>query len=231
MDIQNPTAEPAYQQLKAYVLSMIESEQWRAGAMIPTEQDLCKEFALSRMTVNRALRELVTEGVLTRVRGRGTFVTDRRHQSTLIEIRSIADEIRGRGNVHSSKVLSLERTKDPMALQMLEMPPGSTAFHSLIVHFENDVPVQLEDRHVNSLVFPDYINQDFEAQTPNEYLTRLAPAQGAQYWVTARVATAAVRQALMMEIGEPCLVLHRRTKATDVVLWHPASRYEFSGGF
>lgn len=236
MERKGTTAAPAYQQLKGYVLKMIESGQWRSGEMIPTEQSLSKEFSLSRMTVNRALRELMTEHVLTRVRGRGTFVSDRRYQSTLIEIRSIADEIRDRGDAHSSKVLVLEPTEDVTVLQTLEMPPGSTAFHSRIVHFENDVPIQLEDRYVNGLVFPDYLNQDFETQTPNEYMTRLAPAQSAKYWVTARTATAAVRHALGMPIGEPCLVLQRRTWvrgqiATDVTLWHPASRYELSGRF
>ncbi|CAG9250698.1 histidine utilization repressor [Paraburkholderia caribensis] len=236
MEIKGTTVAPAYQQLKGYVLKMIETGQWRAGDMIPTEQSLSKEFALSRMTVNRALRELMTEHVLTRVRGRGTFISDRRYQSTLIKIRSIADEIRDRGDKHSSKVLVLESTRDATVLQSLEMPTGTPAFHSRIVHFENDVPIQLEDRYVNSMVFPDYLTQDFEAETPNEYMTRLAPAQGAQYWVTARPSNAMVRHALLMPIGEPCLVLQRRTRvrgkiATDVTLWHPASRYELSGSF
>jgi GntR family histidine utilization transcriptional repressor len=231
-----PTSTPAYQQLKTHVLTMIETEEWRRGDMIPTEESLAKEFGLSRMTVNRALRELVTERVLTRVRGCGTFVADTRYESTLIEIRSISEEIKSRGDEHTSKLLLLEPTRDPVVLQTFELSAGDAAFHSRIVHFENDVPIQLEDRHVNGLVFPGYLDQDLEAQTPNEYMTSIAPAQGVQYWVTARQAPSAVRQALKMAIGEPCLVLHRRTRArgkvaTDVVLWHPASRYQLSGQF
>jgi GntR family histidine utilization transcriptional repressor len=231
-----PTSTPAYRQLKAHVLKMIETEEWRGGDMIPTEESLAKEFGLARMTVNRALRELVTERVLTRVRGSGTFVADTRYESTLIEIRSISEEIKSRGDRHTSKLLLLERTHDPLVLQTLELSTNDPAFHSRIVHFENDVPIQLEDRHVNGLVFPEYLDQDFEAQTPNQYMTGIAPAQGVQYWVTARQAPSAVRQALKMAIGEPCLVLHRRTKArgkiaTDVMLWHPASRYQLSGAF
>ncbi|MGH8781637.1 UTRA domain-containing protein [Paraburkholderia sp.] len=236
MNKKPPSLAPAYQQLKAYVLRMIETETWRGGDMISTEEALAKEFGLSRMTVNRAMRELVTERVLMRIRGRGTFIADTRYQSTLIEIRSIAEEIKSRGDQHTSKVLLLEQTHDPVTLQTLELPHDALAFHSRIVHFENDVPIQLEDRNVNGIVFPDYIDQNFELQTPNEYMTRMAPAQGAQYWVTARQAPATVRQILKMAIGEPCLVLHRRTRvrgciATDVVLWHPASRYQFSGQF
>ena len=232
----SPTSAPAYQQLKDYVLLQIESEKWRAGDMIPSEQKLAQEFGLARMTVNRALRELATERLLMRIRGAGTFVVDTRYQSTLVEILSIAEEIKGRGNQHTSEVLLLERTADAQVLEVFELPPDGLAFHSRIVHFENKVPIQLEDRHVNGLLFPDYINQDFQAQTPNEYMTGLAPAQGVQYWITARQTTAAARQALRMPIGEPCLVLHRRTwvrgkVATDVQLWHPASRYQLSGKF
>ncbi|AME28449.1 histidine utilization repressor (plasmid) [Burkholderia sp. PAMC 28687] len=228
------TAAPAYQQLKDYVRKMIDTGQWRLNDMIPTELSLASEFSLSRMTVHRALRELVSENLLTRVRGRGTFVADRRHQATLIEIHSIADEIRARGDVHRAKVLLVESTQDAAVLQTLELPQFGTAFHSRIVHFENDVPIELEDRYVNSLVFPDYLDQNFEMETPNEYMMRVAPAQGAHYWVTARKASAMVRQALMMPIGEPCLVLRRQTNAlgqiaSDVTLWHPASRYKLSG--
>jgi GntR family histidine utilization transcriptional repressor len=225
---------PAYQQLKAYVLNMIETGEWRAGDMIPSEEGLAKEFGLSRMTVNRSMRDLVTERVLTRVRGSGTFVAGNRCESTLIEIKSIADEIRSRGDRHTSKVLLLEQTQEPAILDILGLPSDGLAFHSRIVHFENDVPIQFEDRTVNGRLFPEYLHQDFAAQTPNEYMTKVASAQAAQYWVTARQATAMVRQSLKMSIGEPCLVLHRRTwvrgeVATDVVLWHPASRYQLSG--
>lgn len=231
-----PTSVPAYQQLKDYVLEQIESSQWRAGDVIPGEHELARQFGIARGTVNRALRELVTDRVLMRVQGAGTFVTDRRYQSTLIEIRSIAEEIKSRGDTHTSEVLLLEKTDDPKVIDTLELPADGLAFHSRIVHFENGVPIQLEDRHVNGALFPDYLAQDFARQTPNEYMTRVAPAQSVQYWITSRQASATARQVLRMPIGEPCLVLHRRTwargqVATDVILWHPASRYQLSGKF
>jgi GntR family histidine utilization transcriptional repressor len=67
-------------------------------------------------------------------------------------------------------------------------------------------------------------------------MTSVAPAQGVEYWITARQASVPARQALRMPIGEPCLVLHRRTLvrgkvATDVLLSHPGSRYQLSGKF
>jgi GntR family histidine utilization transcriptional repressor len=175
-----PTSAPAYQQLKDYILQKIESEEWRAGDMIPSEPKLAAEFGVARMTVNRAMRELVTQRVLMRIRGAGTFVTDTRYQSTLIEILNIAEEIKSRGHQHTSEVLLLERTSAPEALEALQLPPDGHAFHSRIVHFENKVPIQFEDRHASGVLFPDYINQDFRALTPNDYMTSLAPAQGVE---------------------------------------------------
>lgn len=227
---------PAYVQIKDYVRRQIESGTWPMGSLIPSEHDLVKQFGVSRMTVHRALRELTADQVLNRVQGAGTFVTGQKYQSTLIEIKSIAEEIKGRGDEHSSEVLILERTTDAKALAALELPDDAYAFHSRIVHFENGVPIQLEDRYVNPRLYPHYLEQDFRIITPNEYMTREAALQRAEYVITARLPDAVARHRLQMDIGDPCLVLHRRTwaheqVATDVTLWHPGSRFQFSGRY
>ncbi|SCK14598.1 histidine utilization repressor [Vogesella sp. LIG4] len=223
----------AYAQIKNYVRKQIESGVWPNGSLIPSEHDLVKQFSVSRMTVHRALRELTAEQVLTRIQGAGTFVSAQKYQSTLIEIKSIAEEIKNRGDVHSSEVLILECTDDSKALAALGLPAGP-AFHSRIVHYENEVPIQLEDRYVNPKLYPHYLEQNFTLITPNEYMTREAPLQRAEYVITATMPDATVRHRLRMDIGTPCLVLHRRTwahnqVATDVTLWHPGTRYQFSG--
>lgn len=229
-------AVPAYLQIKEQVRSQIDEHVWRAGEMIPSEHEMSKQYGVSRMTVSRALRELTDEQVLVRIQGAGTFVSAQRYQSTLVEIKSIAEEIRARGDRHSSEVLLLERTQAAEALSALELPADSHAFHSRILHFENEVPLQLEDRYVNPILYPAYLEQDFQRITPNEYMTREAPLQRAEYAINARMPTAAVRRWLLMDVGEPCLVLSRRTwalekVATSVTLWHPGSRYRLTGHF
>jgi GntR family transcriptional regulator, histidine utilization repressor len=104
------------------------------------------------------------------------------------------------------------------------------------VHFEENEPIQFEDRYVNPAVFPEYLKQDFTQQTPNQYMVRIAPIQRAEYRIYAQQADAATRRLLNMEIGEPCLLLWRRTwvgtqVATAVTLAHPANRFQFSGSF
>ncbi|MPW20315.1 histidine utilization repressor [Paraburkholderia sp. CNPSo 3157] len=226
-------ALPAYEQIKRYVIAQIEEGVWKPGGLIPSEAELVKEFGVARMTVSRALRELTTERVLTRVQGSGTYVAPQRYESTVLEIRNIADEIAARGHRHSARVLALESSDDPLAVDALGLAKGPI-FHSRIVHYEEAEPIQYEDRYVNPRVFPEYLDQDFTAETPNHYMVRLAPIQRAEFRIYAQKPDAHVRRHLMMEIGEPCLMLWRRTwvgehVATSVQLWHPASRFHLAG--
>lgn len=69
------------------------------------------QFGFSRMTINRALRELTDEGLLVRLQGVGTFVAEPKGQSALFEVRSIAAEIVARHHQHRCEVLLLEETR------------------------------------------------------------------------------------------------------------------------
>lgn len=230
-------AVPAFQRIKDHVLQQIHSGVWQEGQAIPSEAALVKQFNVARMTVNRALRELSDERTLTRVQGSGTFVAQQKYQATLVELRNIADEIAARGHRHRGELQRLERCKvDTALLRQFELNAAPHLFHSVVVHFENDVPIQVEDRYVNPAVAPDYLSQDFASQTPNAYLVRVAPLQGVNFSIEASMPTAEVADLLRMETSEPCLVLRRRTRSQGQVasvsaLWHPASRYQFAGSF
>jgi len=230
-------AVPAFQRIKDHVLQQIHSGVWQEGQAIPSEAALVKQFNVARMTVNRALRELSDEKTLTRVQGSGTFVAQQKYQATLVELRNIADEIAARGHRHRGELQRLERSKvDTALLRQFELNAAPHLFHSVVVHFENDVPIQVEDRYVNPAVAPDYLSQDFASQTPNAYLVRVAPLQGVNFSIEASMPTPEVAELLRMEVTEPCLVLRRRTRSQGQVasvsaLWHPASRYQFAGSF
>lgn len=228
---------PIFQRIKDYLLAEIAAGTWKEGDVIPSEQALVKQFGVSRMTVNRAVRELTAEQVLTRRQGSGTYVAQQKYQATLLEIKSIADEVRARGHAHRSSLQQLERVRasDLMAKQF-ELAPGHPLFHSVIVHFENGVPIQVEDRWVNPQCAPDYMEQDFAHITPNEYLMQAAPLQGATYSIEALAAPRDIADMLAIDTRQPCLVLRRQTRsggltASLVTMWHPGHRYQFAGAF
>lgn len=228
---------PAYQAIKDHILARIDSGEWGEGCLIPSENELARQFNVARMTVNRALRELTDAQVLTRTKGAGTYVAPPKYQSTLVEIRSIAEEIRARGHQHSAVVLTLESIQATATLAVeMQLPLGSAVFHSCLLHLENEQPVQYEERWVNPALAPDYLAQDFTQITPNEYLVRVAPLQRVEYRIEATLPSAAICQDLAMARGEPALLLHRRTWSLGTIaavanLWHPGNRYQFTGHF
>ena len=230
-------ALPAYQAIKEHILARIDAGEWVEGALIPSENELARQFNVARMTVNRALRELTDAQVLTRTKGAGTYVAPPKYQSTLVEIRSIADEIATRGHRHHAEILTLEAINaSPGLAQEMQMTTGCRLFHSRLLHYENDEPMQLEERWVNAALAPDYLTQDFSQITPNEYLMTVAPLQRVEYRIEARLTDAPTREHLCMTASEPALLLHRRTWSRGTVamvanLWHPGKRYQFTGHF
>ncbi|MFZ6817052.1 histidine utilization repressor [Undibacterium sp. Ji22W] len=236
MTIQS-TATPVFQTIKDFLLREIQAGTWKEGDAIPSEAALAQQFSVSRMTVNRAVRELTSEQILNRIQGSGTYVAQQKYQATLVAIKSIADEIRSRGHAHRSELHELLEVEANESLaQQFQVDPGYRLFHSVIVHFENEIAIQVEDRWVNSALAEDYLSQDFSSITPNEYLVAVAPLQGVDYSIEAVMPPKHIADMLHISTKEVCLVLHRKTRsqnkiATIVTMWHPGARYQFTGSF
>ncbi|MDP9899569.1 histidine utilization repressor [Variovorax ginsengisoli] len=226
-----------YAQVKEHISRKIQDGTWPAGHRLPSEHELVAQFGISRMTVNRALRELVDQGRITRVAGVGSFVAEDKPQSTLLQIANIASEIRHRGHDYRCQMLAVERVAaSPDVAAWLDLRAGESVFHSLCLHRENETPVQLEERYVNPLVVPDYLAQDFTAMPPSEYLVRNVPFDQIEHLVDAVLPTAEQAEHLAMSMADPCLLLTRRTwTRTTPVTWvrclHPASRYRLGSRF
>ncbi len=229
--------QPLYEQVKEHILDRLDAGLWRSSDRVPSENELVAELGVSRMTANRALRELTEEGYLVRVPGVGTFVAEPRAASHPLEVRNVADEIRSRNHTHRAEVRKLAaRPASRKLADLLQIEVGDPVFQSVIVHYENGVPIQIENRHVTAALAAGYLDADFTRQTPSEFLNKVAPLQESEHVVRAALPTA--RQAAWLEIDptEPCLVIHRRTWAKGrpmsvAELLHPGSRYELSGRF
>lgn len=231
----NDKEVPAYLQIQNYVLDQIKSGVWKEGDLIPTELELCKQFNVSRMTVNRALRELTTDQLLIRIKGSGTYIAQPKYQSTVIEIRNLAQDVRDRGHLHTSHVLLLEKRKVTKAQALrFDLAPNTELFRSLIIHYENDIPIQLEDRLVRAQAAPDYLEQDWSRMTPHEYLMRVCPLPVGHYTIESLLPTEMVAESLKISLQQPCLVMDRATYSNNqfcshAIMWHPGHRYKFSG--
>ena len=196
-------AKPRYQQLKDLIINQISSGDLRPHDRVPSENELVESTGVSRMTANRALRELTSEGYVNRLAGIGTFVSDLKAHSHVLEVRNIADEVAYRGHAHSAHVIrKIRRAADEEVSQALQIPVGTDVFNILLVHCENDVPIQVEDRYVVTEFAPDFLAQDFTRVTPSAYLSDISPLQEADHVVRAVIPDTAVQEFLKMALHE-----------------------------
>lgn len=228
---------PLYEKIKRVISDNIAAGIWRPHDRIPSEAELVAQFGFSRMTINRALRELTDEGLLVRLQGVGTFVAEPKGQSALFEVHSIADEIAARKHQHRCEVVILEEVKaDKQQAIALNVEEGTRIFHSLMVHYENDVPVQIEDRCVNAIVVPEYLQQDYTKTTAHDYLSLIAPLTEGEHIVEAVKGSSEECRMLQIHEHDPCLRILRRTwSRARIVTWarllFPGSRYRLQGHF
>ncbi|MGO3009316.1 MAG: GntR family transcriptional regulator, partial [Psychrobacter celer] len=215
---------PAYQRIKNAILDNIHSGKWQAGEAISTEMALAEEFDVSRMTVNRALKELSEERVLERRQGSGTFVAQQQFNHTFVEVRNIAQDLRSanrdyQAQVVSKRVITASMLDDELrrkfAIDSAAITGESSAADSSaavlyevkIIHFADAQPIQFEERWVDAQKLPEFIEQDFSIINTSEYLIAKSPLERGSYTIRALAAPDDIAALLQIAPQSPTLVL------------------------
>ncbi|MGO2010494.1 histidine utilization repressor [Pseudoalteromonas sp.] len=226
---------PKFAQIKQFIVANIRSGLWLEDQRVPSENELSKQFNVSRMTARRALSELTEAGILNRSQGLGTFVASFKSQSSMLEIKNIADEVKARSGAYSCTIKALESINAlaPIAIA-LGVDIDSVVYRSVIVHNENDHPLQVEERFVNPTLASNYLQQNFHAHTPHEYLSSVAPLTEAHHTVEAIMPNSEMCQWLNLYHKEPCLQVIRRTWSSQGIvsfarLVSPGNKYRLGG--
>lgn len=200
---------PLYLQLQKRLREAISSESMEAEAAIPTERDLAAEFDVSRITVRKAIDGLVSEGLLTRRRGAGTFVTGARVEKNFSKLTSFSEDMASRGREPSSKWVNKSTgTVTPEESLSLGLSPGSVVHRFHRIRYADGVAMAIEHSTIpgyclrSATVVKDslYAALTDAGHRPVRALQRLrAIALGADQ-----------AQALGMTPGEPALAIERR---------------------
>ncbi len=235
---------PAYQRIKNAILDNIHSGKWQAGNAISTEMALATEFGVSRMTVNRALKELSEERVLERRQGSGTFVAQQQFNHTFVEVRNIAQDLKSanrdyRAQVVSKRVITagmlddeLRRKFDMDSIDSYREDSQNEDDHNQdshsdeapvlyevkIVHFADDQPIQFEERWVDAKKVPAFIEQDFSVVNTSDYLIAQSPLERGSYTIRALAAPDNIATVLQIASQSPTLVLCRQTYSAGQVV-------------
>ena len=134
---------PLYITIQNYIKEKIASKQWEAGAMLPTEKEFSKMFGVSRITVTTALRELVKDGIIYRIQGKGTFVaptspvvdqTVSKDQYEAVESMQVPGEhrclsiSRCHPSPHVAKLLNIQEKQVIIAIDRVKYVEGKPSF-------------------------------------------------------------------------------------------------------
>jgi len=235
--INKSAPEPIYQQIIKTIQHKIATGEWSVGQKLPSENDLVAALQVSRMTINRALSELTRQGLISRVHGLGSFVAETPRHASLIELQDIALEIEQRGKRHSARVLALATVEAnvEVAAQM-GLAMAAPVYYLGVVHLQDDTPLQLETRYVNPQAMPEFINQDFTHGTATAYLLQQFQPDEMEHIVRACLPDTFTCEQLLLNPGEPCLQLIRRTwkneqVVTYVTLTCPGDRYDLGARY
>jgi GntR family transcriptional regulator len=153
---------PVYYQLKNIILKKIQSGEFAEGGLIPSERDLGENLNISRMTVRQALNQLVSEGVLYREKGRGTFVTKSKIEQR--NIMSFSDTVTLKGLVPTTKVLHFSKEDAAEDIKnILDLKVDEKVYIIKRLRLANSIPVGIEEHFIPEKYCPDLEKFDLTA--------------------------------------------------------------------
>ncbi|RFB12079.1 GntR family transcriptional regulator [Bacillus sp. HNG] len=145
MKVNHNSPIPLYHQIKDILIKRIQNKTWNPGDLIPTEQELMKEFDVSRTTLRQAITALVQEGLLEKRQGKGTIVKAQKLVGTLGRLTGFAEEVMEKGYQPYSKLLRVEFRDDVFTeKKMLNTSENSKILIIERIRLADDIPIALE---------------------------------------------------------------------------------------
>jgi GntR family transcriptional regulator len=146
---------PLYYQVREKIRDDIEAGQYLPGALVSSELDLCEAFGVSRITVRRAMADLVAEGLLTRERGRGTFVTKPRIERNFASDVSFARDMIRSGYSPTWRDVSIsEEPASPRVAALVSVPTGAVVLRVIRTHLADGEPIMRQETLIPRSICP-----------------------------------------------------------------------------
>jgi GntR family transcriptional regulator len=199
-------------QVREYVRELI--EKLPPGSPTPSERQLVEQFKVARMTVRQAMDALVAEGLVERLRGRGSFVADR--SAWPRDLRSFTEEMRHRGLLPESQTLIARReTAGPGVAKALGVSEGDPVLHWKRLRRADGQPMCLEDAFLNEILLPGFLQAGVPTSLYEALEARGLRPTWAEDAVTAVGALPEESHLLEVPVGAPVLRVSRRALALD----------------
>jgi GntR family histidine utilization transcriptional repressor len=232
-----PPSDTLHARIRSSIERRILSGAWKPGDRIPFEHELMEKHQCSRMTVSKAIADLVSAGLVVRRRRAGSFVAPPPVHLSILDIPDIQAEIRQRGQDYSYKLLARAVRKPARgnADEQALADDGSLLAVECL-HSANKRPFALERRLIALKAVPSAADADFAHMSPGAWLLDHVPWTQAEHRVSAVSADAAMSDALEIDPRAACLRLERRTWRNGVAITHvvqtfAGESYHLAGSF
>lgn len=150
---------PLYYQIKELIRGKIDNGDWKSGDKIPNEVDLAKSFRVSRSTMRQAILELVHEGILSRKKGVGTFVSKPKFEGNFISL-SYPEELGNKHTPVSTKVIG----GTSGTLKALNLNENEKVFEIIRLRLFNEEPAAIEQSYIPVRLVPDLLENNLEGK-------------------------------------------------------------------
>jgi GntR family transcriptional regulator len=194
-------------QVREHVRALIEDAA--PGTAAPSERELVARFGVARMTVRQALDTLVSEGLLERIPGRGTFVAQR--VEPVGRITSYTEDMRRRGHLPESQTLLARREQaGPGVARALEISTGDAVIHWKRLRRADQRLVCVEDAYLNEVLLPGFLQTGMPTSLYDALEARGLRPTWAEDAIQADAASREEAELLEVPVGSPVLRLARR---------------------
>jgi GntR family transcriptional regulator len=206
-----------YSVLKQEIVGMINREEFQVNDLIPSERELMVKYDMSRITVRKAIDDLVNEGYLYRVQGKGTYIKSDEQTQDLFSITSCTEDIKRLNMTPSRRVISATvLAADKRRARRLQIPDESLVLQLKRVYYANSKPINYTTTYIPLDTFPGIEKYNFETESlysvmETNYGVKIASAQRTLEAILAHDETA---EYLDVKPGEPLILFRCETFGT-----------------
>lgn len=169
--IEHDSIIPLYHQLKEIMKEKIEAGEWVPGDKIPSENELRTQFDVSRNTAQKAIEDLVQDGRLRRIQGKGTFVSKPKFEQSLSGFYSFSRVMKNKGMNPQDEILSInEKLAKPSVAKKLQIDEDDPVIELRRLRCANDEPIILETSHMPKAMVPVLSAEQLEDTSLYDYL-------------------------------------------------------------
>ncbi len=203
------TTVPKYAQIENIIRRKMEDTEWTPGMMVPSERELCNTYGIARMTVRQAISNLVTEGLLVRIHGKGTFVARPRLRQSLNRLTGFNEDMRDRGLVATARLLTKEYQEATAEIAAaLAVPVGTPVLYVQRLRLANGHPMAIETCTLRGDIGAQVGQEDLERQSLYQLLEERCRVVLTRAGQELEAGLADEAGARLLEIAQGAPVLH-----------------------